>query len=102
MISENQIIGYVLMLAILILFFGIGRKHGKDIVQDYKGSNKIWEAIETLILVHLILFPIMILSDVFLQLHASSYAWASMDFILFSILGFKTYTETKINKNEKD
>jgi hypothetical protein len=88
-----QIIGYILMIGTIMVLSVFSNKHGKTIIQELKGDNNKWDAPELAIVIWLILFPVMIIADVFIQYHASQSAWYSMDLILLFILAGKVGLE---------
>jgi drug/metabolite transporter (DMT)-like permease len=96
MIEESlffQIVGYVLFFSTLGSLFFIAYKKGNDIYTAIKGENGELDSPEVVIIVWLILFPCVVLGDVFFDYKLDPIAWASMDLVLLGILGYKGYKE---------
>lgn len=87
-ISIEKFIGLLLMSGILSYMFFLSRKYKKEIWDGIKGNNGKLEAPEMIILISMLLYPVIILADVFLGLHASDGVFWSIDsIILFALTG---------------
>lgn len=73
-----------------LLYFTI--KHRAEFWNAIKGDNGKLDTLEALLLVWMILFVAMIISDFALGLRASEEAWYSMDAVFLFSVGGKTFS----------
>lgn len=60
----------------------------KEVIEGFKGANRMWETPEWTVYIFTFLFPHMIMADQFLGLKASDFAWWFMlSLLLFSLAG---------------
>jgi hypothetical protein len=85
-ISVEKLIGFIMMSMVLIYMLYISRRHRKEIWEGIKGKDHVLEAPEIIILIVMLLYPIVVLADVFLGLHASEGVFWSIDAIIFFAL----------------
>lgn len=87
-ITIEKFIGFLMMFSIVGYMFYLSRRHRWEIWEGIKGSDGKLEAPEMIILISMILYPIVVLADVFLGLHASDGVFWSLDsIILFALTG---------------
>lgn len=90
---------FIYVIAVVILLF----KKKKEIWSSILGENGQLELPELIGLVWLILFPVLVLSELFFKMSVSTVVWASMDVILASVLVGKAYNRKHNNENnDKD
>jgi hypothetical protein len=85
--NENKMTGIILYIAHAVLFFFLGRKYGKELIDGLKGDNGKWEAPEVIIAVCILLLIIVALANLFLNFDVTAQLWGSIDFILLVSLG---------------
>lgn len=98
----SQILAYILFFTVLGWFGVFSFRHGSGIVDDLKGSDKRWQPEEVIIIVWLFIFPVLVISDLFLNLEASDKVWYGMDLILLFALGGKGYRDNIRAKHRKE
>ena len=98
-IVENlpQAIAFLFFVYIVFMLTRLALVKGQDLWEGIKGKNKMLDPEDFAILMWTILFPVLVLSDVFLDKHAGDNIWWSMNGILALILGYKGW-----GKNNKD
>lgn len=84
----------ILYLSHVVLFFYLGRKYAKQLIEGLKGDNNKWDAPEIITGLWIVLFPSMVLANLFLDYEISNGILASMDLILAFSLGGRAYLET--------
>ena len=89
----------ILYIAHIALFFFLGKKYGNELIEGLKGENNKWDAPEIIIALWIVLFPAMLLSNLFLDYEISTPILASMDLILVFALGGRAYLE-KLKKDK--
>jgi len=85
-IPVEKLLGFVLMVFVLGYMLYVSRRHRKEIWEGIKGTDHKLESSEIVILIVMFLYPIVVLSDVFLGLHASEGVFWSIDAIIFFAL----------------
>lgn len=83
----------VLYLSHIVLFFFLARKYGKEIIEGLKGDNGKWDAPEIITGLWIVLFPAILLANLFLDFDVSNNLWISMDVILLVSLGIREVKE---------
>lgn len=84
----EKLLGFIIMGGVYGYLFYLSRRHKTDIWDGIKGENGKLEPPEMIILISLILYPVIVLSDLFLGLHASEGVFWSLDgIILFALTG---------------
>lgn len=100
--SQAMILGLILFALSLLYLIWFSIKHGKGVLEGLKGRNGKWDPPEVVVLLWVILFPIMVLADVFLHYEASDNVWYSMDLILlFALSGRVALDWIGIKENNK-
>lgn len=102
LLTPDKIVGYILLVIVLLLLLIIALAKRKDFWNAILGNDKKLQSAEITILLGLILFPIVVLSDVFLELHASAHVVYSLDVIILGGLTAKGHKEYIKNKSSKD
>jgi hypothetical protein len=99
-LTVEKIIGFILMSAVLGYMVYISRRYRKEIWEGIKGTDQKLEISEIVILIVMLLYPIVVLADVFLGLHASEGVFWSIDAIIFFALTGKVAMNKFGNKEE--
>lgn len=87
-IPIEKLIGFMIMFGVFAYMLYISKKYKKDLWDAVKGDNGRLEIPEMIIAISMILYPVIVLSDVFLGLHASEGVFWSLDaIILFGLTG---------------
>jgi cation transport ATPase len=103
MISIEKLIGFFIMLGVFVYMFYISKKYKKDLWDAVKGDNNKLEVPELIVVISMILYPVIVLSDVFLGLHASEGIFWSLDSIIFfALTGRVLLNRFNNSKNEEN
>jgi len=105
-ISIEKLIGFVIMGSVLLYLLYISIKKKKDLWEGIKGKDGVLELPEIIITICMILYPVIVLADVFLDLHATEAVFWSLDaIILFALTGrvaMDKFRQEKIDKGGKE
>ena len=97
-----HIIAYVIALIALVQLFVIFFFNRNDILQGLKGKDMLWQFVELSGIVWIVIFPIVIIVDIFgIEVH--SHTWTAMELVYFMNLGSKVshkYLDKKFTKEE--
>lgn len=98
---DNHTIGYILYGFIVLFLVILAIVKGKDFWHAIEGDDGKLDLIDLVGLAWVVLFPIMVLSDIFLDAHASEPVWNTMDIIMGGVIlkkGAETVVSTVVNK----
>lgn len=102
-VSIERLIGFVIMGAVLFYLLYISVRKKKDIWEGIKGKDGVLELPEIIITICMILYPVIVLADVFLDLHATEAVFWSLDaIILFALTGRVAMDKFRQEKLQKD
>lgn len=97
-----QIVAFAFFAYIVIQLTRLALVKGSDLWEGIKGENGVLDPEDFAILMWTILFPVLVLSDVFLGLKAGDNIWWSMDAILAIVLGYKGWGKNGHDNGRKD
>ncbi len=84
------------MLAAILIWFAVWILfQRRSIMHAIKGSDGKLDLVDLVTAIWLVLFPTIVLTNIFLDLHVEREVWISMDAIMFFLLGKKGYVEGK-------
>ncbi len=90
------------MLTVIIIWFAVWTFiQRKDIMGAIKGPDGRMDLVDVVTAMWLVLFPLMVITNMFLDLEVKSEVWYSMDAIMAFILGKKGYEKGMELKNGK-
>lgn len=99
-----KLLAYAICIACLVQLFTIFFIHRKNIIEDLRGKDHMWQFIELSGIAWLVLFPCIVICSV-LGVAIETGLWASMDTIYFMNLGgkigYKWLENKKSNNDEK-
>lgn len=102
----EKLIGFIIMGAVLLYLLYISIRKKKDIWEGIKGKDGILELPEIIITICMILYPVIVLADVFLGLHASEAIFWSLDAIIFFALtgrvAMDKFRQEKLQKDKNE
>ncbi len=93
------------MLAVILIWFAAWTVfQRKSIMDAIKGPDKRLDLVDLVTTLWLVLFPVLVLTNVFLDLHVEREVWISMDAIMLFLLGKKGYEKSKelANKSKEN
>lgn len=96
-VQANSLVGYFYMFGIIIFMFSLALKYRKEVVKILFGQDGKPQLPEIVVMIWLIIFPNIVLADVFLGLHPSDGVWWSMNCIMFFALTGHVVTNFRPN-----
>lgn len=104
-LTLQKILGYIFFILIVVWKIGIIKRNKGELWDAIRGEDRKLQVQEIAILIWVIVFPILVLSELFLGLTVSSSVWYSMNGIFVALilgdLGTK-YLGNKNNNNKEE